>query len=249
MTNDYSVLADILSISNNIVFFGGAGVSTECGIPDFRSKNGLYNKTFEYNYTPEVMLSYSFFKSHPDIFYDFLINNLLKYDVMPNKGHTALAELESLGKLQAIITQNIDNLHQLAGSKKVLELHGTLSNFYCPNCLKNYSKDYVNTQKTLPYCECGGIIRPDIVLYEEALDERILEEAIAYIHAAEILIVAGTSLAVYPAAGLLRYFKGSKLIIINHSSTTYDSKADLVIHASFGETMGKVMQEMNIRRL
>ena len=222
-------------------FFRRSGVSTECGIPDFRSSNGLYNKVSKYSYTPEVILSHSFFESHPDIFYDFLNNNLLKYNVTPNKGHFALAKLEQQGKIQAIITQNIDNLHQDAGSKKVLELHGTLARFYCTNCLKYYSPALIKSKNTAPKCECGGIIRPDIVLYEDPLDERILEESIQYIKAAEVLIVAGTSLAVYPAAGLLRYFKGKHLIIINKDVTKYDTQADILIHEPFAETMDKIM--------
>lgn len=231
----------IINESNNIVFFGGAGVSTECGIPDFRSTNGLYNKVSKYSYSPEVILSHSFFQNHPDIFYDFLRNNLLKYNVSPNKGHYALAKLEKLGKIKAVITQNIDSLHQAAGSKKILELHGTLARFYCSNCMRNYSPEYIKPQNSIPECECGGIIRPDIVLYEEPLDERILEEAVQYIKTAEVLIVAGTSLAVYPAAGLLRYFNGKYLIIINKDNTNYDKKADILIHEPFGKTMDSIM--------
>ncbi len=246
MNDIYSKVSKIIGESNNIVFFGGAGVSTECGIPDFRSENGLYNKVSKYNYSPEVILSHSFFQNHPDIFYDFLNNNLLKYNVSPNKGHKALAELEHLGKIKAVITQNIDNLHQMAGSKKILELHGTLSRFYCCDCLKNYSSDYVKSLQTVPKCECGGIIRPDIVLYEESLDERILVESIQYINNAEILIVAGTSLAVQPAAGLLRYFNGKHMIFINKDSTDYDKNADILIHKPFAETMDRLMQNLGL---
>jgi NAD-dependent deacetylase len=242
----YSKVSKIIGESNNIVFFGGAGVSTECGIPDFRSANGLYNKISNYNYSPEVILSHSFFQNHPDIFYDFLNNNLLKYNVSPNKGHKALAELEHLGKIKAVITQNIDNLHQMAGSEKILELHGTLSRFYCCDCLKNYSPDYVKSLQTVPKCECGGIIRPDIVLYEESLDERILVESIQYINNAEILIMAGTSLAVHPAAGLLRYFKGKHMIFINKDSTDYDKNADILIHKPFAETMDRIMLNLGL---
>lgn len=239
-------VSNIIGKSNNIVFFGGAGVSTECGIPDFRSSDGLYNKVNKYNYSPEVILSHSFFEKEPDIFYDFLYNNLLKYNVLPNKGHKALARLEQLGKIKAVITQNIDNLHQMAGSKKVLELHGTLGRFYCCNCLKNYSPDDVKSQNSVPKCECGGVIRPDIVLYEEPLDERILEESIQYISNAEVLIVAGTSLAVYPAAGLLRYYKGKHLIIINKDKTGYDKNASIIIHEPFAETMDSIMTYMDL---
>lgn len=240
-------LSKIIGESENIVFFGGAGVSTECGLPDFRSSNGLYNKVSKYNYSPEAILSHSFFESNPDIFYDFLNNNLLRYSVLPNKGHKALAELEHLGKVKAVITQNIDNLHQMAGSKKVLELHGTLSSFYCCNCLKNYSPDYVKSQNSVPRCECGGVIRPDIVLYEEPLDERILEESIQYIKNAHVLIVAGTSLAVYPAAGLLRYYNGNHLIIINNEKTAYDKSAHIVIHEPFAKTMDRIMSNLNLK--
>lgn len=247
MDNIIAKVGKIIGESDNIVFFGGAGVSTECGIPDFRSSNGLYSKVSKYNYSPEVILSHSFFENSPDIFYDFLKNNLLKYSVLPNKGHKALAELEHLGKIKAVITQNIDNLHQIAGSKKVLELHGTLDRFYCCNCLKNYSPEYVKSQNSVPKCECGGVIRPDIVLYEEPLDERILEESIQYIKNAEVLIVAGTSLAVYPAAGLLRYYNGKNLIIINKDSTSYDKNAYIVIHEPFAETMDKIMSNMGFR--
>lgn len=247
MNDNIVKLGRIIEESNNIVFFGGAGVSTECGIPDFRSSNGLYNKVSKYKYTPEVILSHSFFESHPDIFYDFLNNNLLKYNVQPNKGHFALAKLELLGKVQAIITQNIDNLHQDAGSKKVLELHGTLSRFYCSSCLKNYSPAFVKSKKSVPRCECGGVVRPDIVLYEEPLDERILEESIQFIRVAEVLIVAGTSLAVYPAAGLLRYFKGKHLVIMNKDITSYDNQADVLIHDPFAETMEKIISMIAIK--
>lgn len=241
MNDIFTKVARIINESNNIVFFGGAGVSTECGIPDFRSANGLYNKVSKYNYSPEVILSHSFFQNHPDIFYDFLNNNLLKYNVSPNKGHIALAQLEQLGKIKAVVTQNIDNLHQIAGSKMVLELHGTLSRFYCSKCLKNYSTEDVKSLRTIPECKCGGVIRPDIVLYEEVLDERILVESIQYISNAETLILAGTSLAVQPAAGLLRYFKGKHMIFINKDSTDYDKNADILIHKPFAETMDRIM--------
>lgn len=248
MNDNITKVAKIIDESSNIVFFGGAGVSTECGIPDFRSSSGLYNKVSKYSYSPEVILSHSFFEDHPDIFYDFLNNNLLKYNAVPNKGHYALAKLEQLGKIKAVITQNIDNLHQAAGSEKVLELHGTLARFYCSSCLKNYSPDFIKSLNSTPRCECGGIIRPDIVLYEEPLDERILEESIQYIKIAEVLIVAGTSLAVYPAAGLLRYFKGRYLIIINKDSTGYDKQADILIHEPFAETMDRIMSILSIKK-
>lgn len=247
MKNIYSQVSKVISDNNNIVFFGGAGVSTECGIPDFRSTNGLYKKIYKYNYTPEVILSRSFFEKNPDIFYDFLRDNMLRYsNVTPNNGHRALAAFENMGKLKTVITQNIDNLHQAAGSKNVLELHGTLSRFYCSSCLKEYPQDQIKDSDGVPKCECGGVIRPDIVLYEEPLDERILTESIQHISNAQVLIVAGTSLAVYPAAGLLRYFKGKQMIFINKDKTDYDRYADIIIHEPFAETLSGVMLEMGL---
>jgi NAD-dependent deacetylase len=247
MNNTYSQVSKVISDHNNIVFFGGAGVSTECGIPDFRSANGLYKKVNEYNYTPETILSHSFFGKNPDVFYEFLRNNMLRYcNVAPNNGHKALAVLENMGKLKAIVTQNIDNLHQEAGSKNVLELHGTLARFYCSSCLTEYKQDHILNSTGVPKCECGGIIRPDIVLYEEPLDERVLMESIQYINNADVLIVAGTSLAVYPAAGLLRYFKGKQMIFINKDKTDYDKYADIIINEPFAETMTGIMHEMGL---
>lgn len=235
--------ADIIKSCNNIVFFGGAGVSTECGIPDFRSEDGLYNKKNKFPYSPEEMLSHSFFERHPDIFYKYLKESLLKYNVQPNFGHKSLAALEKMGKLKAVITQNIDGLHQKAGSKNVLELHGTLSRFYCSKCFKEYSPEFITEEKFIPICNCKGIIRPDVVLYEEALNQEVILKSIDYISKAKVLIVAGTSLVVYPAAGMIRYFKGDKIIFINKSSTSYDSMADIVINEPFSKTMERIMKE------
>lgn len=246
MDDCYKILADIISESNNIVFFGGAGVSTECGIPDFRSQGGLYNKNSKYNYPPEVMLSHSFFINHTDLFYSYIKDNLMYDNVLPNDGHKALAKLEEMGKLKAVITQNIDGLHQSAGSKNVIELHGSLKRFYCTKCHKNYDSRYIKNSKSVPVCECGGIVRPDIVLYEEALNENAIISAVNYIQRADVLIVAGTSLVVYPAAGLIEYFKGRKLIIINKSSTNYDGMADVVIDKPFAKTMQMVMNELKL---
>lgn len=240
----YKDVADIIKSSNNIVFFGGAGVSTECGIPDFRSSDGLYNKKNNQHYSPEEILSHTFFKTHPDVFYEFLRDNLLKYKVSPNSGHLALAELEKQGRLRAVVTQNIDGLHQAAGSKNVLELHGSLSRFYCSRCHTDYSPDLIMSSKDTPRCSCGSVIRPDIVLYEEALNQDVLLSSINFIESAEVLIVAGTSLVVYPAAGLIRYFNGKHLIFINKSETSFDSMADIVINEPFAATMEKIMQEL-----
>lgn len=240
----YKAAAKIIKSTDNIVFFGGAGVSTECGIPDFRSSKGLYNKEYNINYSPEEILSHTFFKEHPDIFYSFLKENMLFYNINPNPGHRILSSLEKSGKLRAVITQNIDGLHQTAGSKNVLELHGSLMNFYCSRCNNNYSPDYVLKHDGVPLCKCGSVIRPDIILYEEGLDEDILRKSIKYIEEADVLIVAGTSLVVYPAAGLLRYFKGNKMIFINKGSTSYDKLADIVINDFFSKTMELIDKEL-----
>ena len=224
--------------SNNIVFFGGAGVSTESGIPDFRSVDGLYNQ--KYKYPPEQILSGSFFKKHPDEFYEFYRDKLVIHDVLPNKAHLRLAELEKQGKLKAVITQNIDGLHQAAGSKNVLELHGTIHRFYCVSCGKEMPEDEVNSCDNVPRCSCGGIVRPDVVLYEEQLDNDVLTESVRYISECDMMIVGGTSLNVYPAAGLLNYYKGKKLILINKQSTPYDNYANLVINEKIGEVLSQV---------
>ncbi|NLK65000.1 MAG: NAD-dependent protein deacylase [Tissierellia bacterium] len=226
-------LKEIISKSNNIVFFGGAGVSTESGIPDFRSVDGLYSK--KYKYPPEMMISHSFFKSKTEEFFDFYINKMIFLDAKPNSAHKKLAELEKEGKVKAVITQNIDGLHQAAGSKNVLELHGSVHRNYCMKCGKFHDVNFIINSKGIPKCDCGGIIKPDVVLYEESLKNEVIESAVYYIDQADVLIIGGTSLVVYPAAGLINYFKGSKLVLINKSSTPMDDRADLVINDSLGK--------------
>ena len=226
-------LKEIILKSNNIVFFGGAGVSTESGIPDFRSVDGLYNT--KYKYPPETMISHSFFMNNTEEFYDFYINKMIFLNAKPNNAHKKLAELEKEGKLKAVITQNIDGLHQAAGSKNVLELHGSVHRNYCMKCKKFHDVNYVVKANGVPKCQCGGIVKPDVVLYEESLDSDIMEKAVQYIEKADVLIIGGTSLVVYPAAGLINYFKGSKLVLINKTSTPMDEKADLVICDSIGK--------------
>ena len=226
---DYEKLQKLIDESNNIVFFGGAGVSTESGIKDFRSIDGLYNE--KYDYPPEVMLSRSFFNEHQKDFYKFYKDKLNCLDIEPNVTHKYLKKLEDSGKLKAIITQNIDGLHEKCGSKNVLLLHGTIFKNHCMMCGKEYDAEYVfNSQDIIPRCSCNGIIKPDVVLYEEPLDEDVVTKAIDAIKNCDLLIVGGTSLVVYPAASYIRYFKGKNLVIINKDSTSYDSKADLVIH-------------------
>ena len=231
-------LREIVRNSNNIVFFGGAGVSTESGIPDFRSVDGLYNQ--QWQYPPETILSHSFFVRDPEEYYRFHRAKLVVENVKPNRAHLRLAELEREGKLRAVITQNIDGLHQAAGSKRVLELHGSILRAYCSKCRKPYPADVINHGKGVPRCDCGGVIRPDIVLYEESLDQDILSQAVSYIRAADVLIVGGTSLNVYPAAGLINYYRGNKLVLVNLSETPYDSYADLVIHDRIGEVFDQI---------
>ncbi|WP_127837208.1 NAD-dependent protein deacylase [Clostridium prolinivorans] len=237
-------LKDIIKNSNNIVFFGGAGVSTESSIPDFRSENGLYKTVNNYSYSPEVMLSHSFFVNHTEDFFDFYKNKMIYKNAKPNKAHYFLAELEKRGKLKAIITQNIDGLHQKAGSKNVLELHGSIYKNYCVNCNKIYDLNYIiNSSSLIPRClNCNGIVRPDIVLYEENLNSDILRESINYIKNADVLIVAGTSLVVYPAANLISYYKNNKLVLINKSSTPYDKKANFVFHDSISKILSEIYQ-------
>lgn len=224
--------------SDNIVFFGGAGVSTESGIPDFRSVDGLYHQ--KYDYPPETMLSHSFFVAHPEEFYQFHRDKLVCPDAKPNAAHRKLAELERAGRLKAVVTQNIDGLHQAAGSVNVLELHGSTHRCYCMKCGKSYPESVINESTGVPRCECGGIIRPDVVLYEESLDQETMEAALLAISRAEVLIVGGTSLVVYPAAGLIHYYQGHKLVLINRDETPYDRKADLVIHDSIGKVLGAI---------
>lgn len=224
--------------SNNIVFFGGAGVSTESGIPDFRSVDGLYNQ--KWRYPPETILSRSFFDRDPEEYYRFHREKLVVENVRPNAAHIRLAKLEQEGKLKAVVTQNIDGLHQAAGSKNVLELHGSILRAYCSKCRKIYPAELINHGQGVPRCGCGGVIRPDIVLYEEPLDESVLTAAIECIRKADVLIVGGTSLNVYPAAGLINYYKGNKLALVNLSETPYDSYADLVIHEKIGQVFSQL---------
>lgn len=229
---------EMINKSNNVVFFGGAGVSTESGIPDFRSVDGLYH--MKYEFPPEIILSHSFFESNIYEFYKFYKDKMLFLDAKPNIIHTTLAKLENVGKLSAVVTQNIDGLHQLAGSKNVYELHGSIYRNYCTKCGKFFTADYIKQFEGIPTCECGGIIKPDVVLYEEMLDEAIINKSINAIAKADMLIVGGTSLSVYPAASFIRYFNGKYLVIINKSSTQMDCKADLVIHSSLGEVFSKI---------
>lgn len=224
--------------SDNIVFFGGAGVSTESGIPDFRSTNGLYHQQWKYN--PETILSHSFFEANPEEYYRFYRAKLMIKDVKPNITHLKLAELEKEGKLRAVVTQNIDGLHQAAGSKRVIELHGSLLRAYCSKCGKIFNYQAMNVEDGVPRCDCGGVIRPDIVFYEEPLKEEDITDALRYISRADMLIVGGTSLNVYPAAGMINYYNGNKLVLINHSATPYDGMANLVLH----EYLGKVFSQI-----
>mgnify|MGYP003312350488 CR=1 FL=1 len=226
-------LKEIIEKTDNLVFFGGAGVSTESGIPDFRSVDGLYN--LQYDYPPETILSHTFYRQNTEEFYRFYKDKMIFLDAKPNAAHEKLALWEKEGKCKAVITQNIDGLHQMAGSKNVLELHGSVLRNYCEDCGKYYSAEYILEARGIPTCECGGGIKPDVVLYEEGLNEQILQKSIAAIANADVLIVGGTSLAVYPAAGLLDYYRGNKLILINKAPTPKDSMADLVIKGSIGE--------------
>lgn len=228
-------LSQWINESDNIVFFGGAGVSTESQIPDFRSVDGLYNQ--EYDYPPETILSHTFFMQDQIEFFRFYRNKMLFPEAEPNNAHKALATLERMGKLKAVITQNIDGLHQKAGSREVLELHGSVLRNYCIHCNHFYSLEEIMAQDGIPKCECGGTIKPDVVLYEEGLDTHTLEKAISYIRNADMLIIGGTSLAVYPAAGLIDYYRGNKLVLINKDKTSRDSQADLVLHAPIGEVL------------
>ncbi len=224
--------------SDNIVFFGGAGVSTESGIPDFRSTDGIYH--MKYAYPPETILSHSFFIKKTEEFYDFYRDKMIYSDAEPNITHRKLKELEAKGKLKGIITQNIDGLHQKAGSKKVLELHGSVLRNYCVKCGAFYPIESILETEHIPFCNCGGIIKPDVVLYEEPLEDAVIREAVQLINKAEILIVGGTSLSVYPAAGLIDYYEGSKLVLINQSVTLYDNKTNLLINTSLGEVFSNI---------
>lgn len=238
MEEKITQLRKMIDESDNIVFFGGAGVSTESGIPDFRSVDGLYNQ--KWKYPPETILSHSFFERDPEEYYRFHREKLVIDGVKPNRAHLRLAELEAEGKLRAVITQNIDGLHQAAGSKNVLELHGSILRAYCSRCCRPFPADDMNHGTALPRCGCGGIIRPDIVLYEEALDDDIVRSAVRFIRNADVLIIGGTSLNVYPAAGLINYYQGNKLVLINLSETPYDHYADLIIHEKIGEVFSKI---------
>ena len=232
-------LQEWISGSDNIVFFGGAGVSTESGIPDFRSVDGLYNQ--KYDYPPETILSHTFYRRHPEEFYRFYRDKMLCTTAKPNKAHMKLAELEKAGKLRAVVTQNIDGLHQAAGSKEVLELHGSVLRNYCEDCGEFFDVDYIIDSDGVPKCnKCGGPIKPDVVLYEEGLDNNTMSKSLQYISNADILIIGGTSLAVYPAAGLIDYYRGHKLVLINKSATPMDSRADLVINEPIGQVLDKI---------
>ena len=231
-------LQDMINESNRIVFFGGAGVSTESNIPDFRSADGLYKQ--KYRYSPEQIVSHSFFMQHTEEFYDFYKEKMMFLDAKPNKAHLKLAELEAAGKLTAVITQNIDGLHQAAGSKNVLELHGSIHRNYCMRCKKQYSARFVKESKGIPTCDCGGTIRPDVVLYEEGLDNQIIQKSIRAISEADMLIIGGTSLVVYPAAGFIDYFHGKYLVLINKDATARDVGATLTILEPIGEVLDRI---------
>ncbi len=232
------LLQSMIDESKRIVFFGGAGVSTESGIPDFRSVDGLYNQ--KYDYPPEQIISHTFFMTDPKEFYRFYRDKLLIEGAQPNAAHKKLAELEAAGKLTAVVTQNIDGLHQLAGSKTVYELHGSVLRNYCMKCRKFYDSDFIKNSVPLPMCECGGLVKPDVVLYEEGLDNEIMENSVRAISEADMLIIAGTSLVVYPAAGLVRYFGGKHLVIINRDTTPMDNSAELVINDKVGEVLSQI---------
>ena len=231
-------LQSIIDDSERIVFFGGAGVSTESNIPDFRSADGLYQQ--KYKYSPEQIVSHSFFVRNPDGFYEFYKEKMMFLDAKPNAAHLKLAELEEAGKLTAVITQNIDGLHQAAGSNNVLELHGSIHRNYCMKCHKFYDAAYVKNASGIPRCTCGGMIKPDVVLYEEGLDNYTIEESVRAISQAQVLIIGGTSLAVYPAAGLIDYFRGEALVVINKSSTPRDRNADLLIKEPIGQVFSQI---------
>ena len=245
---EIKAVKDIIRDSNNIVFFGGAGVSTASGLPDFRSATGLYNKENNSNYSPEYMLSHEFFENHPDEFSKYVKENLMIDGVLPNDCHYALAKLEKMGKLKGVITQNIDGLHQKAGSKNVIELHGTLNDYYCVSCGQNYDLAYVNKFTDKATCEkCGGIVRPDIVLYGEGLNQDNISYAINLISHADVLIIGGTSLAVYPAAGLIDFYKGNKLVLINKDNTGRESAADYVIKGDISKIMNDLVEDIDER--
>ena len=235
--SEIETLKTWIEASDNIVFFGGAGVSTESGIPDFRSTDGLYHQKFEY--PPETILSHTFFYQHTEYFYRFYREKMLPLEAEPNAAHRALAALERAGKLRAIVTQNIDGLHQKAGSKNVYELHGSIWRNYCTKCGKSYSAEFIRNSGGVPHCACGGLIKPDVVLYEEGLDEKTIKGAVRAIAEADVLIVGGTSLTVYPAAGLIRYYGGNRLVLINRDETPYDGYANLIFREPIGQVLGQ----------
>lgn len=235
---ELETLQQYIDEAGSIVFFGGAGVSTESGVPDFRSVDGLYNQ--KWKYPPETILSHSFFMAHTGEFYEFYKEKMLFSGVEPNAAHKKLAELETAGKLTAVITQNIDGLHQAAGSKTVLELHGSVHRNYCRRCRKFYDAKYMKAAIDIPLCDCGGVIKPDVVLYEESLNGDTIEAAVTALHNADLLIIGGTSLAVYPAAGLIQYFGGSRIVLLNRDVTPYDGRATLCIREPIGKVLGQI---------
>lgn len=239
MDKDIEKLQQMIDGSRRIVFFGGAGVSTESGIPDFRSVDGLYHQKFDY--PPETILSHGFFISHTAEFFDFYRQKMICLTARPNAAHRKLAELEAAGRLSAVVTQNIDGLHQMAGSKNVLELHGSVHRNYCQKCHMCYSAEEILNSTGIPRCSCGGLIKPDVVLYEEQLDSHTIDESLRYISEADMLIIAGTSLTVYPAASLIRYFRGSYLVLINRDPTPMDNRTSLTIHGKVGEVLGQII--------
>lgn len=236
--NKIEQLQRMIDESHNIVFFGGAGVSTESNIPDFRSADGLYQE--QYKYPPEQVVSHTFFLQKTELFYDFYKEKMMFLDAKPNAAHLKLAELEATGKVKAIITQNIDGLHQMAGSKHVLELHGSIHRNYCQKCGKFYDATYVKSAEGIPKCTCGGTIKPDVVLYEEGLDQQVIRDTIRSIQEADMLIIGGTSLVVYPAAGFIDYFRGKYLVVLNKSATSRDAQADLCIQEPIGSVLGQI---------
>lgn len=245
MNTKIEKLTQILRDSNNIVFFGGAGCSCESGIPDFRSANGLWNEKLKINLTPEQLVSHTMFMRYPEEFFEFYKDKLIYPEAKPNAAHIALAKLEEMGKLKAIVTQNIDGLHQAAGSKVVYELHGSVLRNYCMKCNEFYDEKFILKSKGIPTCpKCGGKVKPDVVLYEEGLDNDIITGAVRAISKADTLIIGGTSLVVYPAAGLIDYFRGKNLVLINKSSTSADNKANLVIHEAIGKVLGEAVNNL-----
>ena len=245
MNTEIEKLTQILRDSNNIVFFGGAGCSCESGIPGFRSASGLWNENLKINLTPEQLVSHTMFMKYPKEFFEFYRDKLIYPDAKPNAAHIALAKLEEMGKLKAVVTQNIDGLHQAAGSKHVYELHGSVLRNYCVKCHAFYDEKFILESKGVPTCtKCGGNVKPDVVLYEEGLDDNVIRGAIAAISKADTLIIGGTSLVVYPAAGLINYFRGKNLVLINKSSTSADNKADLVIHEAIGKVLGETVNNI-----